>query len=144
MVDVTRKGTLVPVVVLGFRHAQIGGLCLSVVIDVPLLGPFTLLLTGGDGRRVEAANLFIDATSVVAVQADTDDIDIGVAAGAVTKGPVNPKDRNSRWFDPDVFAQQAQSVVLSDVRVISVAVSAGTLNVPNLALHIKQGSHRCF
>ncbi|TFV29633.1 hypothetical protein E4K10_48335 [Streptomyces sp. T1317-0309] len=57
-------------------------------------------MTGGIGRPVEAANLFIDATSVAAAQADTNNIDIGIAAGAVTKGPINPQDRKSRWFDP--------------------------------------------
>ncbi|GAA3909433.1 DUF6230 family protein [Streptomyces lannensis] len=144
MVDVTRKGALVPVVVLGFRHAQINRLCLSVVIPIPVLGPYTLVVTGGTGRPVEAANLFIDATSVAAAQANTKNIDIGVAAGAVTKGPINPKDRNSRWFDPNVFAQQAQSVVLKNVRVISVATSAGTLNVPNFRMRVEQGNNPCF
>ncbi|MEU6097307.1 DUF6230 family protein [Streptomyces sp. NPDC047079] len=144
LVDVTRKGALVPVVVLGFRHAEISRLCLSVELPVPMLGPYTLRLTSADGRRVEAANLFIDVTSVRAEQAHADDIDIGVAAGAVRKGPIDPGDRNSRFFDPNVFAQQAESVVLNDVRATSVATSAGTLNIPGLDLRIEQGRHRCF
>jgi uncharacterized protein DUF6230 len=144
MVDVARRGTLVPVVVLGFRHADIDRLCLSVELPVPVLGPYTLMLTGGERRRVEATNLFIDATSVSADQANTTDIDIGVAAGAITKGPVNPGDRNSQFFDPNVFAQQAQSAVLTDVRVNSVAVSSGTLNIPGLSLRVRQGNHHCF
>ncbi|MFG3065471.1 DUF6230 family protein [Streptomyces sp. NPDC048231] len=144
MVDVTRKGALVPVVVLGFRHAQINRLCLSVIIPIPVLGPYTLVVTGGIGRPVEAANLFIDATSVAAAQADTNNIDIGIAAGAVTKGPINPQDRKSRWFDPNVFAQQAQSVVLKNVRVITVANSAGILNIPNFTMRVEQGDQPCF
>ncbi|MGV9561438.1 DUF6230 family protein [Streptomyces sp. NPDC003480] len=144
MVDVTRKGTLVPVVVLGFNHADITGLCQSLELPVPGLGPYTLLLTSARQRRVEAANLFIDAISVSADQGDTHDIDIGVAAGAIRKGPINPGDRNSRFFDPDVFAQQADSVLLTNVRVASVAASAVTLNIPGLDLRIEQGSHRCF
>ncbi|MEU6370032.1 DUF6230 family protein [Streptomyces sp. NPDC046931] len=144
MIDVAKKGTLVPVVVLGFRKAYITGLCLSVELPVPVLGPYTLVLTGGERRRVEASNLFIDATSVSAAQANTTDIDIGVAAGAIRKGPINPGDRKSRFFDPNVFAQQAQSVFLADVRVTSVAVTAGTLNIPGLNLRLKPGRHRCF
>ncbi|MEU8587301.1 DUF6230 family protein [Streptomyces sp. NPDC048664] len=144
MVDVTRKGTLVPVVVLGFRRAEIRRLCLSVELPVPTLGTYTLLLTGGRGRHVQAANLYIDATSVSAAQADTDGIDIGIAAGSMTKGPVNPGDRRSRFFDPDVFAQQADSAVLTDVKATSVAVSAGTLNIPDFDLQVEQGSHDCF
>ncbi|MFI9645109.1 DUF6230 family protein [Streptomyces sp. NPDC052040] len=144
LVDITRKGTLVPVVVLGFRHADISRLCLSVELPVPGLGPYTLRLTGDSGRQVEAANLFIDTTSVTADRSTADDIDIGVAAGSIHKGPIDPGDRNSRFFDPDVFAQQARSVVLTDVRAVSVAASAGTLNIPGLDLRIVQGSHRCF
>jgi hypothetical protein len=144
MIDVARNGKLVPVQVLGFRHADIDRLCLSVEAPIPLLGPYTLLLTSGDQRLVEATNLFIDATSVSVGQADTNDIDIGVAAGSVHKGPINPGDRGSQFFDPNAFAQQAESAVLTDVRVKSVAVSSGTLNIPGLRLQVEQGSHHCF
>ncbi|MEV6025686.1 DUF6230 family protein [Streptomyces sp. NPDC052036] len=144
LVDVTRKGTLVPVVVLGFNHADITNLCVSVVLPIPVLGPYTLLLTSSDRQKAEAANLFIDAISVKASQANAGDIDIGVAAGAIRKGPINPGDRKSRFFDPDVFASQANTVVLTHVRAISVAASAGTLNVPGFELQIEPGSHRCF
>ncbi|MEU1595888.1 DUF6230 family protein [Streptomyces sp. NPDC005708] len=144
MVDVARKGTLVPVVVLGFRHANISRLCLSVNLPVPVLGTYTLLLTGGDRSQVEATNLFIDATSISADQANSNNIDIGVAAGSVTKGPINPGDRNSRFFDPNIFAQQADSIDLTNVRVTSVAVSAATLDIPGLEVQIEPGSHNCF
>lgn len=144
IVDVTRKGTLVPVVVLGFRRAQISKLCLSVDIPVPMLGTYTLVLTGGRNRRVEASNLFIDTTSVSAAQANNYNVEIGVAAGSMTVGPVNPGDRRSHFFDPNVFAQQADSAVLTDVEVNSVAVSSGTLNIPGFELEIEQGTHNCF
>ncbi|MGW2562207.1 DUF6230 family protein [Streptomyces sp. NPDC001514] len=143
MVDVTKKGSLVPVVVNGFRHAKISGLCQSVVVPIPVLGPYTLRLTGGDERRAEAENLFIDATSVSVGQADLDDLDIGVAIGAVTKGPINPEDRDSRFFDPNGVAQQAESVTLTDVRVTAVALSAATFNIPDLSLRVKQGNREC-
>ncbi|MEW2472143.1 MULTISPECIES: DUF6230 family protein, partial [unclassified Streptomyces] len=41
-------------------------------------------------------------------------------------------------------AQQATSVVLENVRVISVATSAGTLNVPNFRMRVEQGNNPCF
>ncbi|MEU0369763.1 DUF6230 family protein [Streptomyces sp. NPDC006283] len=144
MVDVTKKGTLVPVAVTGMRSARISGLCQSVVVPVPVLGPYTLRLTGGDRETTEAKNLFIDTTDLSVGQANLDDIDIGVAAGAVRKGPINPEDRDSRFFDPNGVAQQAVSAVLTDVEATAVAVSAGTMNVPDLRLRLKQGSHECF
>ncbi|GGN09455.1 cholesterol esterase [Streptomyces fuscichromogenes] len=144
MIDVTRKHELVPVAVSGFRHATVSGLCQSVVVDVPVLGTQTLRLTGGDGRPVEASNLFIDATTESVGQANFDGLDIGVAQGALTKGPVRSADRNSRFFDPDGVAQQALSTTLTDVRVSAVAVSAGTFNIPGLRVRLQQGDHACF
>lgn len=48
MVDVTREGRRVPVVVTGARHATIKRLCESVAVEIPVLGLYTLRLTGGD------------------------------------------------------------------------------------------------
>ncbi|MGW1889094.1 DUF6230 family protein [Streptomyces sp. NPDC002004] len=144
MVDVTRRGSLVPVVVTGARHAKISGLCESVVVDIPALGPYTLRLTGGDRSRAEAQNMFIDATSVAAGQADLDSIDVGVAAGAVTEGPIAPGDRHSRFFDPDGIAQQAEAASLTDVQATVVAFSAGTFTIPGLDVRVRAGRHECF
>ncbi|MFD8419813.1 DUF6230 family protein [Streptomyces sp. NPDC059466] len=143
-VDVTRQGTLVPVVVTGARRAEISGLCQSVVVPIPVLGPYTLRVTGGEHRRVEASDLFLDATTVTSTQANFNDLDIGVAAGAVSKGPISREDRNSRFFDPNGFAQQADSAVLKNVRFTTVAVTAATFNVPDLGVRLRQGHHECF
>jgi hypothetical protein len=144
MIDVTRKHQLVPVLVSGSRRAALSGLCQSVVIDVPVLGPQTVKVTGGEERPVEASNLFLDVTSQSADQANFTDLDIGVAQGAISKGPVRPDDRNSRFFDPDLPGQQATSVSLTDVRLTAVAVSAATFDVPGLSAVLEQGRDECF
>ncbi|MEV6115873.1 DUF6230 family protein [Streptomyces sp. NPDC052109] len=142
MVDVTRKHELVPVVVTGFRHATLSGLCQSFLVDIPVLGTQTLRLTGGD-RPAEASDLFIDATAETAKSTNFNGLDIGVAQGAITKGPVNSGDKNSPYFDPDGVGQQAVSATLTDVRVSAVAVSTGTFSVPGLRLQLEQGNHAC-
>ncbi|MGW7406180.1 DUF6230 family protein [Streptomyces sp. NPDC054833] len=144
MVDVTRKGRLVPVVVTGARRASITGLCQSVVVDIPVLGPYTLRVTGGNERPAEASNLFLDATSQTADEVKFRDLDIGIAQGAITKGPINPGDRHSRFFDPDGFGQQAESSTLINVRWTTVAVTAGTFSIPGLFTRLKPGVHECF
>ncbi|MFI1761858.1 DUF6230 family protein [Streptomyces sp. NPDC020800] len=144
MVDVTRKGKLVPVLVTGARRATVSGLCQSVVVDVPVLGPQTLRLTGGEERPVEASQLFLDEIYESAGQAEFRGLDVGIAQGAITKGPINPGDRHSRLFDPDGPGQQADSVVLTDVRLTAVAVTAGTFNVPGLRARIVPGRDECF
>jgi hypothetical protein len=137
MVDVTRQGERVPVQVTGSRHSTISGLCESVVIEVPVLGPQTLKLTGGDERPVEASNLFLDTAFQSAGQAEFRGLDQGIAQGEITKGPINPGDRNSPFFDPNGFGQQATSVTLTDVH------SAGTFSIPGLRVQIEHGRHEC-
>ncbi|MEU0602726.1 DUF6230 family protein [Streptomyces sp. NPDC006393] len=143
MVDVTKKGERVPVLVTGARHATISGLCQAVPLDLPLLGSHTLKITGGEERPATASNMFLDATTESVGQADFRDIDIGIAQGAITKGPVDPGDRNSRFFDPSGFGQQAVSATLNHVNVTAVAISAGTFNIPGLRLKIEKGHHEC-
>ncbi|WP_369391541.1 DUF6230 family protein [Streptomyces sp. CG1] len=143
MVDVTRQGKRVPVEVTGSRHSTISGLCQSVVVEVPVLGPQTLKITGGNKRPVEASNLFLDTEFQSAGEADFRGLDQGIARGEITKGPINPGDKNSPFFDPNGFGQQATSVTLTDVHVTAVALSAGTFNIPGLRVQIEQGRHAC-
>ncbi|MER5525346.1 DUF6230 family protein [Streptomyces sp. NPDC002677] len=143
MIDVTRKHELVPVVVTGFRHAKVSGLCEAITVDVPVLGTQTLRLTSGDQRLAEASDLFLDATAEGASDANFTGLDIGVAQGAVSKGPVRSGDRDSRFFNPDGIALQSTSVTLTDVRVNTLALSAGTFNVPGLRVRIQPGNRTC-
>ncbi|MET8449110.1 DUF6230 family protein [Streptomyces sp. NPDC005209] len=144
MVDVTSQRELVPVVVTGARHAKITGLCQSVLIDVPVLGPQTLRVTGGNVRPAQASNLFLDATSQTADEVDFTGLDIGIATGEITKGLINPGDRHSRFFDPNGVGQQADSSTLINVHWTAVAVTAGTFSVPGLRTQVEQGRHECF
>ncbi|MFF1394454.1 DUF6230 family protein [Streptomyces sp. NPDC058287] len=143
MVDVTKKHELVPVLVTGARHATLSGLCQSFQVDIPMLGTYTLTLNGGDERPAEASNLFLDTTFEAAGQANFQGIDIGIAQGEITKGPINPGDRDSRFFDPSGIGQQATSVTLTDVSVTAVALTAATFDIPDLRVQIKQGDHAC-
>ncbi len=71
-------------------------------------------LTAGapGGERVKANKLYIDADDLQA-NATFKNIDIGVAAGSATKGPGMAKGDKA---DPGSFAQQADSVVFTDVK----------------------------
>ncbi|MFB7666799.1 DUF6230 family protein [Kitasatospora sp. NPDC056138] len=145
MVDVARDGTHVPVAVTGFRSARIDGLCQSVVIPIPVLGPFTLRLTGGDrGTAAEAREFFIDTTLLEADDATIHNIDIGIAAGSLTSGQVSPGDRTSPLFDPNGIAIQSTTVTLRNLRSTAVAASAGTINLPNMVISLMAGRDECF
>ncbi|MFB8034197.1 DUF6230 family protein [Streptomyces sp. NPDC056004] len=70
-------------------------------------------------------------------------VDIGIAQGEITEGPVDPGDRNSRFFDPSGFGRQASSLISTDVGVTGVAISAATFDVPGLRVHIDRGHRHC-
>ncbi|MFJ9442315.1 DUF6230 family protein, partial [Kitasatospora sp. NPDC101235] len=124
-VDLTREHDPVPVMVTGFESATIQGLCQSAVFPIPVLGTFTLRLTGGK-RAATAKGFFIDAKHLAAARSSAQHLDIGVAAGAVTKGEISRGDRDSRFFNPDSPAQQARSINLTGVGVTAVAVAASS------------------
>ncbi|MFG2847860.1 DUF6230 family protein [Kitasatospora sp. NPDC048296] len=142
-VDLTREHDPVPVMVTGFESATIRGLCQSAVFPIPVLGTFTLRLTG-DKREATAKEFFIDSKTLTADQSTAHRLDIGVAAGALTKGEVSRGDRDSRFFNPNSLAQQASSIKLTDVRVTAVAVAAGSFDVPGLGVSLVRGRDECF
>ncbi|WP_327419537.1 DUF6230 family protein [Streptomyces sp. NBC_01233] len=144
MVDVTRRGKAVPVIVTGARRVQINGLCQSIFIPIPVLGPFTIRLTGGEGKPATATNAFLDTDLLAASSATMNNVDIGVAAGSMTIGEVNSGDENSKFFAPNTIALQGTSATLTNVRATGVAATMGSITLPGMKASMRQGDHQCF
>lgn len=126
----------VPVAVSAFTDATITGLCQSVVIPTPI-GDVTLKLQAGNGgKKVKAKNLYIDLDQLDA-DATFDNINIGVAAGQMDKGPGI---QNKQTTDPGSFAQEADHAYLTGVRQTAWATSAGTFKLSGLSLRLHMGS----
>lgn len=134
-------GKNVPVAVSAFKDAKITGMCQSVVTpNIPLIGTVSLKLTAGNQTPVSAQNLYIDVAQLDA-DATFKNINIGVAAGASTKGPgMNKGDHAS----PAGFAQEADSAVLTDVKQTAWATSAGTFKLSGLSMKLHQGVNECY
>ncbi|MEY9877166.1 hypothetical protein ABH931_006690 [Streptacidiphilus sp. MAP12-33] len=133
-----------PVAVSGFNSATITNLCQSV--DVPLgpLGDYTLRITAGDaGTPVQASKLFIDMTDLKADTATFNNINIGVAGGAISKGPVDSTSAAQPGFAGS-FGQEADSADLTNVKQTAWATSAGTFALANMHLNLSSGSNPCF
>ncbi|GGS27927.1 cholesterol esterase [Streptomyces daghestanicus] len=128
------------VAVSAFKTADIDKLCQSVVTNVPLLGPVTLRLEAGDTSKkqemVYAEQLYIDVADLKA-DATFSNIDIGVAAGAIDKGPGI---KSGDHADPRGFAQQATEAKLTDVEQTAWATTAGTFKLSGLHMSLKKGS----
>ncbi|TDC80428.1 DUF6230 family protein [Streptomyces hainanensis] len=129
-----------PVAVSAFDHAELNELCQSVVIPVPLFGDVTVKINAGSdpNNPVDAQNLFIDLTQLDA-DAEFRNIDIGVSVDELTRGP-DPV-RNTL---PGSFAQQAESVTLSQVEQTAWGTQAGTFTLNDLSLRLHRGSNECF
>ncbi|CAL9445223.1 hypothetical protein SUDANB145_02327 [Streptomyces sp. enrichment culture] len=131
------------VAVSAFTSAEIDKLCQSVVTNVPLLGPITLRLEAGDTSQkqeaVYAEQLYIDVADLQA-DATFKNIDIGVAAGSINKGPGQKKaEVDSERANPGGFAQQADEAVLTDVKQTAWATTAGTFKLSGLHMSLKKG-----
>ena len=132
-----------PVAISAFNHATITDMCQSVVTPIPFLNKsVTLKLTAGDkGKDVEADQLYIDVANLDSTQADFHNIDIGVAAGSVTKGPKPKADEyQQQKTSPYGFAQQAESATLTGVHQTAWATTAGTFKLAILSMKLLWGS----
>ncbi|MEU9734972.1 DUF6230 family protein [Streptomyces sp. NPDC048002] len=138
------KKTVHPVAVSAFKSATINSLCQSVVTpDIPILGSVSLILRAGEdpNKPVEAENLYIDVAELSA-DATFKGIDIGVAAKDATKGP--GMKGGSEQSNPFGFAQQADSVVLKDVKQTAWATTAGTFKLSGLKMSLSTGVKECY
>ncbi|GLW44384.1 cholesterol esterase [Streptomyces sp. NBRC 14336] len=138
------KKTVHPVAVSAFKSATINSLCQSVVTpDIPILGNVSLILRAGEDPKkpVEAENLYIDVADLEA-DATFKGIDIGVAAKDASKGP--GMKGGGEQSNPFGFAQQADSVVLKDVKQTAWATTAGTFKLSGLSMKLSTGVKECY
>ncbi|MFF8195853.1 DUF6230 family protein [Streptomyces bobili] len=136
------KKTAHPVAVSGFKSASITNMCQSVVTpNIPLIGSVSLTLkAGGGGTPVQAENLFIDVENLEA-DATFKNIDIGVAAKDLKKGP-GIKDGDTA--NPFGFAQEAESATLTGVKQTAWATTAGTFKLSGLKMSLSTGVKECY
>jgi hypothetical protein len=143
VVDSKGAKTNMPVAVSGFNSASITNLCQSVDVPMPW-GDYTLRITAGDaGTPVQASKLYIDMTDLKADTATFNNINIGVAGGAISKGPVDSTSASQPGFAGS-FGQEADSADLTNVKQTAWATSAGTFALANMHLNLSSGSNPCF
>ncbi|MEV7612063.1 DUF6230 family protein [Streptomyces sp. NPDC089799] len=136
-VDVNAREELIPVAVTAIREAKLTDLCQSVVTSLPVIGDISLGLTAGKKTPVEAKNLFVDATQLSG-NATFTNIEIGRDASTLDKGPTEAQGMQ------DLFAQQADSVTITDLRQTAWATNAGTFKLSGLSMNISKGKKECF
>lgn len=136
-VDVNARQELIPVAVTAIKEARLHNLCQSVVTSLPLVGDISLNLTAGKNAPVEASNLFVDATQLSGNAVFTN-IEIGRDASTLDKGPAEAVGMQ------DLFAQQADTVSITDLQQTAWATNAGTFKLSGLSMGISKGKKECF
>ncbi|MFJ8492028.1 DUF6230 family protein [Streptomyces sp. NPDC094038] len=146
-VTLAGKSTIHPVAVSAFNTATITNLCQSVVTpNVPIFGNVSLILHAGTDTKkpVEASKLYIDLDDLTA-DATFTNINIGVAAGSMTKGPgVKQGEIDKGQASPNGFGQEADHASLTGVKQTAWATTAGTFKLSNLHMSISTSGAECY
>ncbi|WP_091552528.1 DUF6230 family protein [Micromonospora pattaloongensis] len=132
-----RTGAESPVAVSGIRSAKLYDLCQSVKVPG---APIVLTINaGGDGDPATASNLMIDMNSLEG-DATFTNIEIGRDASTLDAGPASAKGQAG------AFGQQADSVVITDLKQVARSTSAGTFALTGLKLNLNVGPNakECF
>ena len=104
------------------KNATLQSLCQSVAV-----GPFTLVLRAGAGSTpVSADNLVVDADQLSGTATFTN-IAIGQDAGTLTEVPGTSGASGG-------FGEQADTIVISNLRQHTWLTTAGTFTLPGLSL----------
>ena len=115
-------GGQVVVIVSAINQAKLTKLCQSIN-----LGGMFLKITAGDaGKPVEAKTLVVDS-DLISGNAEFGNINIGQDASTLDKVP-------GKTGSPGVFGQQADTVVINNLRQNNYATTAATFTLPNLHL----------
>ncbi|WP_189131944.1 DUF6230 family protein [Wenjunlia tyrosinilytica] len=137
-VDANAREDLLPVAVTAIKDARLKDLCQSVVTTLPVIGDISLKLRAGTGSEaVTAKDLFVDATQLSG-NAEFNSIEIGRDASTLDKGPDGAQGMQ------DLFAQQADTVGITNLRQVAWATNAGTFKLSGLNMKISKGRHECF
>jgi hypothetical protein len=134
-VAVDKAGNQHPVAVSGIKNASLSNLCQSVVVPGT---PISLVIRAGrGGTPATASDLLIDMTQLSG-DATFTNISIGQDASTLNKGPANAVGVAGG------FGQQADRVVITNLKQVAWSTSAGTFTLNGLDLHVSLSKEECF
>lgn len=128
--------SMIPVAITGIREAKLYNLCQSVTI--PGFNVSMVITAGTDpDNPVTASDLFIDMSRLEG-NATFKQIDIGIDAMDMEKGP-----KSDALIPQNMFGQQADSLVITNLKQTAYSTSAGTFTLQNMNMALKWGTYTC-
>lgn len=139
-----QKAVLLPVATSAMREAKLTNLCQSVLVKVPMVNQYvTLRISAGNkGTDVVGKNMTVDLTQLDGQNAVFEGMEIGNDASTVSKAGDLPNGAGQGF--PGIFAQQADRLVVTDLKQTAWATTAGSFTLPNLSLKLVMGKQECF
>ncbi|MCY9786237.1 DUF6230 family protein [Nocardiopsis sp. EMB25] len=133
--DQTIDGTSLPVAVTTMESVEIHGLCQSTLLETPL-GPVTVRITAGHDEPITGSSVVFDAEEFTA-DVEFTNVEIGRDASTLDKavGGQGP---------PGGFGQQADTLLLVDLRSKLRAITAAHLRLPDTHFAVGFDVPECF
>jgi hypothetical protein len=132
-VVVKPDGTQIPVAASAIKSADLSNLCQSVKIPNT---PIVLVIRAGRGGTAAHADNLLIGMNELGGDATFTNIDIGTDAGSLTKG-------GSKGSTGD-FGQEADHVVINNLRQTAYSTHAGTFKLTGLNLSLNFSGQECF
>lgn len=124
-------------VLLGVGGGQAKDLCLSAVMDVPIVGPVTLNVNAGSKTPAAIDSLTANATELLTPDGTLSDAELGRDGSTL--------DKNQLLSGPSgSWGLQAGALSARDVRLTAFNAGAAQLRLSGLSIQVKPGTHECF
>lgn len=127
-----------PVMVNGFRKAELDNFCQSILVDdVPGVGEMTLRIAAPGEAGMSADNLVLGIEEVTG-DLTMEDVEIGRDASEFDEGPSDARG------EPGSFGIQAGSLHLADLEQEAWSTTASTLRLNQVQISAEPGRNECF
>lgn len=135
--DATVKAGKEPMVLLGVGSGTAKNLCLSTVIDVPIVGAVSLNVGAGGKVPADIDSLTANATELITPDGILNDAQLGRDGSTLNQNRLLRGPEGS-------WGLQAGSLAAKDVRLTAFNGGAAQLRLSGLTIQVKPGKHECF
>lgn len=119
-----------PVLVNGFRTAQLRNFCQSITATMPAFGPVTVRIASPTMTANDLVIGLDDATGGMSMT----DVEMGVDAGTLTKGPAGARGENG------AFGAQSDALSFSDLKQQAWSTTAATMHLDQASITATPGT----
>jgi Family of unknown function (DUF6230) len=124
-------------------EATIDNFCQSALVpSLPIIGEVSLVVHAPGRDSAHASNLIVN-TSELAGTVSFRNVTIGVDASQLNPSQLSPSPPGVAG-PPDAFAQQADQIVIDNLRQTARQLTASTLTLTGLQLTVTRGRTECF